>query len=73
MTIAGLLGRKIGMTTYYYDDGTAEPVTAVEGGPFTVTPGKTRARDGYEAVQLALLHLSEPTRQAENSYAVFFL
>ena len=52
MTIAGLLGRKIGMTTYYHDDGTAEPVTVVEVGPCTVTQVKTEARDGYEAVQV---------------------
>jgi large subunit ribosomal protein L3 len=52
MTIAGLLGRKIGMTTYYHDDGTAESVTAVEVGPCVVTQVKTEARDGYEAVQI---------------------
>ena len=52
MTIAGLLGRKIGMTTYYHEDGTAESVTAVEVGPCVVTQVKTEARDGYEAVQL---------------------
>ncbi len=52
MTIAGLLGRKIGMTTYYHDDGTAESVTAVEVGPCVVTQVKTDARDGYEAVQV---------------------
>ena len=55
MTIAGLLGRKIGMTTYYHDDGTAESVTAVEVGPCVVTQVKTDARDGYEAVQLGFL------------------
>ena len=52
MTIAGLLGRKIGMTTYYHEDGTAESVTAVEVGPCVVTQVKTEARDGNEAVQL---------------------
>ena len=52
MTITGLLGRKIGMTTYYHEDGTAESVTAVEVGPCVVTQVKTEARDGYEAVQL---------------------
>ena len=52
MTIAGLLGRKIGMTTYYHEDGTAESVTAVEVGPCVVTQVKTEVRDGYEAVQL---------------------
>jgi large subunit ribosomal protein L3 len=55
MTIAGLLGRKIGMTTYYHDDGTAEPVTAVEVGPCVVTQVKTEPRDGYEAVQVGFL------------------
>ena len=52
MTIAGLLGRKIGMTTYYHEDGPAESVTAVEVGPGVVIQVKTEARDGYEAVQL---------------------
>ena len=40
------------MTTYYYDDGTAESVPAVEVGPCVVTQVKKEARDGYEAVQL---------------------
>ena len=64
MTIAGLLGRKIGMTTYYHDDGTAESVTAVEVGPCVVTQVKTDARDGYEAVQLGFLAASK-LNQAE--------
>jgi large subunit ribosomal protein L3 len=64
MTIAGLLGRKIGMTTYYHDDGTAESVTAVEVGPCVVTQVKTDARDGYEAVQVGFLAASK-LNQAE--------
>ena len=64
MTIAGLLGRKIGMTIYYHDDGTAEPVTAVEVGPCVVTQVKTDARDGYEAVQIGFLAASK-LNQAE--------
>ncbi len=64
MTITGLLGRKIGMTTYYHDDGTAEPVTAVEVGPCVVTQVKTEARDGYEAVQIGFLAASK-LNQAE--------
>jgi large subunit ribosomal protein L3 len=52
MSIAGLLGRKIGMTTYYREDGTVVPVTALEVGPCVVTQVKTETRDGYEAVQL---------------------
>jgi len=62
MTIAGLLGRKIGMTTYYHDNGTAESVTAVEVGPCVVTQVKTQARDGYEAVQIGFLTASKLNR-----------
>jgi large subunit ribosomal protein L3 len=64
MTITGLLGRKIGMTTYYHDNGTAESVTAVEVGPCVVTQVKTDARDGYEAVQIGFLTASK-LNQAE--------
>ncbi len=54
--IGGLLGRKLGMTTYYTDDGRAVPVTAVEVGPCVVTQVKTEARHGYQAVQVGFLH-----------------
>ncbi|MEX0762363.1 MAG: 50S ribosomal protein L3 [Dehalococcoidia bacterium] len=55
MSIVGLLGRKIGMTTYYHQDGRAEPVTALEVGPCVVTQVKTAPRDGYEAVQIGFM------------------
>ena len=51
MTI-GLLGKKIGMTQVFLEDGRAEAVTVVEAGPCMVTQVKTMAKDGYEAVQL---------------------
>ncbi|MBI4202594.1 MAG: 50S ribosomal protein L3 [Chloroflexi bacterium] len=51
MTI-GLLGKKLGMTQVFLDDGTAESVTVLEAGPCTITQVKTKAKDGYEAVQL---------------------
>ncbi len=52
MAIQGILGRKLGMTTHYSENGAAEAVTAVLAGPCTVTQVKTAARDGYEAVQV---------------------
>ena len=52
MTIKGVIGRKIGMTTHYGVDGAAVPVTAIAAGPCFVTQVKTLSRDGYEAVQL---------------------
>jgi large subunit ribosomal protein L3 len=47
-----LLGRKIGMTQVFGQNGTAIPVTVIEVGPCFVTQVKTVARDGYEAVQI---------------------
>ena len=48
----GLLGKKIGMTQVYNDDGVIVPVTVVEAGPCVVTQVRTLDRDGYDAVQL---------------------
>lgn len=48
----GLLGRKVGMTQIYLEDGTAVPVTVLECGPCTVLQVRTEERDGYAAVQL---------------------
>jgi large subunit ribosomal protein L3 len=48
----GLLGRKVGMTQIYEEDGTAVPVTVLECGPCTVLQVRTAERDGYHALQL---------------------
>jgi large subunit ribosomal protein L3 len=48
----GLLGRKIGMTQVYGEDGSIIPVTVIEAGPCTVMQLRTTDRDGYEAVQM---------------------
>lgn len=48
----GIIGRKIGMTQIFDEQGTAIPVTIVEVGPCYVTQIKTRETDGYSAVQL---------------------
>jgi large subunit ribosomal protein L3 len=48
----GLLGRKVGMTQIFKDDGTSVPVTVLECGPCTVLLVRTEERDGYHAVQL---------------------
>ena len=52
--MAGLLGRKLGMTQVFDpDDGHVERVTAIEAGPCFVTAIRRAERDGYDAVQLA--------------------
>ena len=48
----GMLGRKVGMTQVFADDGNAIPVTVVAAGPCLVVQRKTVDKDGYEAVQL---------------------
>jgi large subunit ribosomal protein L3 len=53
--MAGILGRKIGMTQIFEDDGRAVPVTLVHAGPCVVVQRKTDETDGYEAVQLGLV------------------
>ncbi len=47
-----LIGRKIGMTQIFVENGKAIPVTVIEAGPCVVTQLKTEARDGYAAVQI---------------------
>ena len=48
----GILGRKVGMTQIYDEQGNAVPVTVIEAGPCHVLQIRTIDRDGYEAVQL---------------------
>ena len=47
-----ILGRKLGMTQVFTEDGTVIPVTVIEAGPVTVTQLKTVENDGYSAVQV---------------------
>jgi large subunit ribosomal protein L3 len=48
----GLIGRKVGMTQIFDDDGIAFPVTLIEAGPCYVTQIKTEDNDGYSSVQI---------------------
>lgn len=48
----GLIGKKIGMTQIFDENGKVIPVTVVEAGPCTVTQIKTMDNDGYEAIQV---------------------
>ncbi len=48
----GIIGKKIGMTQLFLENGDCVPATAIQAGPCTVTQIKTTAHDGYEAVQL---------------------
>jgi large subunit ribosomal protein L3 len=48
-----ILGRKVGMTSVFTDDGRYVPVTVIEAGPCTVVERRTKDKHGYEAVALA--------------------
>lgn len=50
--LGGLIGRKVGMTQLFSDDGDVIPVTAIEVGPCWIVQKKTPERDGYAAVQV---------------------
>jgi large subunit ribosomal protein L3 len=52
MSVAGILGKKIGMTQIFDDRGDVHPVTVLKAGPCVITQIKTLARDGYEAAQI---------------------
>ena len=49
----GLIGKKVGMTSVFDDQGKNVPCTVIEVGPCVVTQIKTEERDGYKAIQLA--------------------
>ena len=50
--MSGLIGRKVGMTSIFDDSGKNIPCTVIEAGPCVVTQVRTKAVDGYEALQL---------------------
>jgi len=60
--ITGLLGKKVGMTQLFADDGTVVPVTVIQAGPCVVVQRKTKQKDGYDAVQLGFVEFVKPKR-----------
>jgi large subunit ribosomal protein L3 len=57
--MAAILGKKLGMTQIFREDGTVVPVTVIEAGPCKVTAVRDAERDGYAAVQLAYGEVKE--------------
>jgi large subunit ribosomal protein L3 len=60
MSVKGIIGKKVGMTQVYAEDGRAIPVTVLEAGPCVVVQRKSRDKDGYSAVQLGLVEKRTP-------------
>jgi len=65
--VNGIIGKKLGMTQLFSEDGSVTPVTVLKAGPCIVVQKKTVNTDGYDAVQLGLVeekpprHINKPT------------
>jgi large subunit ribosomal protein L3 len=57
--MAAIVGKKLGMTRVFLEDGSAVPVTVIEAEPNKVTAIRKADRDGYDAVQLAAIPVAE--------------
>lgn len=66
-----ILGKKLGMSRVFRDDGEAVPVTVLQAGPCVVVQRKTATKDGYEAAQLALIERAQrhPTKAMRGHFA----
>ena len=53
--VTGIIGRKVGMTQVFDEDGTIHHATVIKAGPCVVVQAKTAQTDGYESVQLGLV------------------
>jgi large subunit ribosomal protein L3 len=60
--VAGILGKKVGMTQLFDSKGDVRPATVLQAGPCVITQHKTATRDGYEAVQLGLVEFVKESR-----------
>jgi large subunit ribosomal protein L3 len=62
MSVTGILGKKIGMTQVFDDNGVVHPVTVLKVGPCVITQLKTVAKDGYDAAQIGLVEFVKATK-----------
>jgi len=69
--MSGIIGKKLGMTSIFDDDGKNIPCTVIEAGPCVVTQVKTKETDGYAAIQLAFDEKKEKhtTKALKGHYA----
>jgi len=63
--MSGLIGKKIGMTSIFDENGKNVPFTVIEAGPCIVTQVRTEEVDGYNAVQLGFDDATEKSAKAE--------
>lgn len=66
-----LIGRKVGMSQLFTDDGKLIPVTVIEAGPCYISQVKTAATDGYEAVQIGYGEERHATKPEQGHFAKY--
>jgi large subunit ribosomal protein L3 len=66
--VTGIIGKKLGMTQLFAEDGKVSPVTVIQAGPCVVLQSKTVKVDGYEAVQIGMVE-SRPARRVTKGLA----
>ncbi len=66
--LRGFLGKKIGMTQLFRENGSVVPVTLIEAGPCVVTQVKTKDSDGYGAVQLGFGDVKRPNKPMQGHF-----
>ena len=64
--VTGIIGKKVGMTQLFLEDGTLEPATVIQAGPCIVVQSKAAQTDGYDAVQIGLVE-TKPFRGANKA------
>jgi len=60
--VAGILGKKVGMTQLFDDKGDVHPATVLQAGPCVITQHKTEGKDGYPAAQIGLVEFVKESR-----------
>ena len=60
--VAGILGKKVGMTQLFDSKGDVRPATVLQAGPCVVTQPKSAARDGYDSAQIGLVEFVKESR-----------
>ena len=65
----GIIGKKLGMTQVFLEDGNCIPVTVVQAGPCVVTQKKTKSCDGYNAVQVGFESIADLNSKKANAWS----
>jgi len=60
--VAGILGKKVGMTQLFDSKGDVRPATVLQAGPCVITQHKTATKDGYDSAQIGLVEFVKESR-----------